>query len=160
MVRAIQGHACNSPFSSGRRRRKLDYYAQGSLAAVLFIPPVVLRYSGSAVPTRPRWYPIAFASGVWISAVFAVTIVSDRLFFSPWWNVAALLYVYPYLGLSLHIVVRHGFRAKPSSIDRKKFRFLLVGGGIASLVAPLNFLPGTGIPFPPLGSVAVPLFFL
>src|SRR3990172_6863441 len=206
MVRAIQGHACNSPFSSGRRRRELDYYSQGSLvaavvalaiagylrvwakddaearafaslsfliflwcfpeylwktldsafwhrvslAAVLFIPPFVLRYSGSAVRTRPRWYPIAFASGVWISAILAATIANDRLFFSPWWNVAALLYVYPYLGLSLHIVVRHGFRAKPSSIDRKKFQFLLVGGGIASLVAPLNFLPGTGIPFPPL----------
>src|SRR3990170_3561438 len=215
MVRAIQGHACNSPFSSGRRRRELDYYAQGSLvaavvalaiagylrvwardggggggsgslsfliflwcfpeylwktldsafwhrvslAAVLFIPPFVLRYSGSAVRTRPRWYPVAFASGVWISAVFAATIVSDRLFFSPWWNVAALLYVYPYLGLSLHIVVRHGFRAKPSSIERKKFQFLLVGGGVASLVAPLNFLPGTGIPFPPLGSFAILLFF-
>ena len=135
------------------------FWHRVSLAAVLFIPPFVLRYSGSAVRTRPRWYPITFASGVWVSAVFAATIVSDRLFFSPWWNVAALLYVYPYLGLSLHIVVRHGFRAKPSSIERKKFQFLLVGGGVASLVAPLNFLPGTGIPFPPLGSFAILLFF-
>src|SRR4030065_884306 len=82
------------------------FWHRVSLAAVLFIPPFVLRYSGSAVPTRPRWEPMAFASGVGISAGFAATIVSDRLFFSPWWNVAALLYVYPSLGLSLPLVAR------------------------------------------------------
>ncbi len=135
------------------------FWHRASLAAVMFIPPFVLRYSGTAVRTRPRWYGTAFVAGVWISAAFSVTILSDTLFFSPWWNVAALLYVYPYLGLSLHIVVHYGFRANPSSIERKKFQFLLVGGGIASLVAPLNFLPGTGISFPPLASFAVLLFF-
>ena len=135
------------------------FWHRAALAAVMFIPPFVLRYSGSAVRTRPRWYPVAFVAGIWISAAFATTIAIDRLFFSPWWNVAALLYVYPYLALSLHIVVRHGFRANPSSIERKKFQFLLVGGGIASLVAPLNFLPGTGISFPPLASFAILLFF-
>jgi signal transduction histidine kinase len=135
------------------------FWHRAALAAVMFIPPFVLRYSGSAVRTRPRWYPVAFVAGIWISAAFATTIASNRLFFSPWWNVAALLYVYPYLALSLHIVVRHGFRANPSSIERKKFQFLLVGGGIASLVAPLNFLPGTGISFPPLASFAILLFF-
>jgi signal transduction histidine kinase len=135
------------------------FWHRAALAAVMFIPPFVLRYSGAAVRTRPRWYGTAFVAGVWISAAFSVTIVSDPLFFSPWWNFAALLYVYPYLGLSLHIVVHYGFRANPSSIERKKFQFLLVGGGIASLVAPLNFLPGTGISFPPLASFAVLLFF-
>ena len=135
------------------------FWHRAALAAVMFIPPFVLRYSGSAVRTRPRWYPVAFVAGIWISAAFATTIASNRLFFSPWWNVAALLYVYPYLALSLHIVVRHGFRANPSLIERKKFQFLLVGGGIASLVAPLNFLPGTGISFPPLASFAILLFF-
>jgi signal transduction histidine kinase len=136
-----------------------EFWHRTALAAVMFIPPFVLRYSGAAVRTRPRWYGTAFVAGIWISAAFSVTIVSDPLFFSPWWNVAALLYVYPYLGLSLHIVVHYGFRANPSSIERKKFQFLLVGGGIASLVAPLNFLPGTGISFPPLASFAVLLFF-
>ena len=135
------------------------FWHRASLAAALFIPPFVLRYSGAAVRSRPRWYATAFVAGIWISAAFAATIASDRLFFSPWWNVAALLYVYPYLGLSLHIVVRYGFRANPSSIERKKFQFLLIGGGIASLVAPLNFLPGTGVSFPPLGSFAILLFF-
>ena len=135
------------------------FWHRVSLAAVLFIPPFVLRYSGAAVRTPPRWCGNAFAAGLGIGAAFAVTIASDRLFFSPWWNVAVLLYVYPYLGLSLYIVVRHGFRANPSSIERKKFQFLLVGGGIASLVAPLNFLPGTGVYFPPLASFAILIFF-
>jgi len=136
-----------------------EFWHRSSLAAVMFIPPFVLRYSSAAVRTPPRWHETAFVAGIWISASFLATVASDRLFFSPWWNIAALLYVYPYLGLSLHIVIRYGFRANPSSIERKKFQFLLVGGGIASLVAPLNFLPGTGITFPPLASFAVLLFF-
>ncbi|MGE5188974.1 MAG: ATP-binding protein [Gemmatimonadota bacterium] len=136
-----------------------QFWHQVSLGAVMFIPPFALRYSGAAVPTRPRWFTKAFLAGVWCSAAFALTILDARLFASPWWNVAALAYVYPYLGLALHIVVRHGFRARPSAIERKKYQFLLVGGGIASLVAPLNFLPGTGISFPPLGAFAVLLFF-
>ncbi|HEU5361106.1 MAG TPA: ATP-binding protein, partial [Candidatus Deferrimicrobiaceae bacterium] len=135
------------------------FWRRVSLAAVVFIPPFVLRYAGAAVRTRPRWHSTAFVAGIWISAGFSATVLSDRLFFSPWWNVAALLYVYPYLALSLQIVVRYGFRANPSSIERKKFQFLLVGGGIASLVAPLNFLPGTGVSFPPLASFAILLFF-
>ena len=130
-----------------------------SLAGALFIPPFALRYSGSAVRTRPRWFPAALIAGMWISGAFALTVFSDRLLASAWWNIAALMYVYPYLGLCLYIVVAHGFRANPSSIERKKYQFLLVGGGIASLVAPLNFLPGTGVYFPPLAAFAVLLFF-
>lgn len=136
-----------------------EFWHRAALAAVMFIPPFVLRYSSAAVRTPPRWHGTAFVAGIWISAAFLITVVSDRLFFSPWWNVGALLYVYPYLGLSLYIVVRYGFRANPSSIERKKYQFLLFGGGIASLVAPLNFLPGTGVSFPPLASFAVLLFF-
>jgi hypothetical protein len=136
-----------------------ELWHRASLAAVMFIPPFVLRYSGTAVRTRPRWHAPAFAAGIWIGAAFTATIASNRLFLSPWWNVAALLYVFPYLALSLHIVVRYGFRANPSSIERKKYQFLLVGGGIASVVAPLNFLPGTGVSFPPLASFAILLFF-
>lgn len=136
-----------------------EFWHRASLAGVMFIPPFVLRYAAAAVRTRPRWYPSAFVAGVWIGAAFSATIASDRTFYSPWWNLAALCYVYPYLGLSLHIVVRHGFRANPSSIERKKFQFLVVGGGIASLVAPLNFLPGTGVDFPPLAAFAILLFF-
>ncbi len=135
------------------------FWHRVSLGAVIFIPPFALRYSGAAVRTRPRWFTTAFLAGIWISAAFSLTILDDRFFESPWWNVAALAYVYPYLGLSLHIVVRHGFRAKPSAIERKKYQFLLVGGGIASVVAPLNFLPGTGVSFPPLAAFAVLLFF-
>src|SRR5512143_577519 len=135
------------------------FWHKVSLGAVIFIPPFALRYSGAAVRTRPRWFTTAFLAGIWISAAFSLTILDDRFFESPWWNVAALAYVYPYLGLSLHIVVRHGFRANPSAIERKKYQFLLVGGGIASLVAPLNFLPGTGVSFPPLAAFAILLFF-
>ncbi len=136
-----------------------DFWHRVSLAGVLFIPPFALRYSGAAVRTRPKWFPIALGAGMWISAAFTLTLASDRLLSSAWWNVAALLYVYPYLGLCLYIVVGHGYRASPSAIERKKFQFLLVGGGIASLVAPLNFLPGTGVYFPPLAAFAVLLFF-
>lgn len=135
------------------------FWHRVALAAVMFIPPFVLRYSGAAVRTRPKWYAKAFGAGIWISAAFAATIATGRLFRPPWWNVAAFLYVYPYLGLSLHIVVRHGFRANPSSVERKKLQFLVVGGGITSLVAPLNFLPGTGVAFPPLASFSILLFF-
>ncbi|MBI5576882.1 MAG: hypothetical protein HY896_11030 [Deltaproteobacteria bacterium] len=136
-----------------------DFWHRVSLAGVMFIPPFALRYSGTAVRTRPKWFRAAMVSGMWISGVFLLTIFSDRLLASPWWNYAALLYVYPWLGLCLHIVVRYGFRANPSSVERKKFQFLLVGGGIASLVAPLNFLPGTGVYFPPLAAFAILLFF-
>ncbi|MBI5420660.1 MAG: hypothetical protein HZA60_11275 [Deltaproteobacteria bacterium] len=136
-----------------------SFWHRVSLAGVMFIPPFALRYSGAAVRTRPRWFQVALVAGVWISAAFAATTASDRLLASSWWNVAALLYVYPYLGLCLYIVIERGFRANPSSIERKKFQFLLVGGGIASLVAPLNFLPGTGVSFPPLAAFAILLFF-
>ena len=136
-----------------------DFWHRVSLAGVLFIPPFAFRYSGAAVRTRPKWFPIALGAGMSISAAFILTLASDRLLSSAWWNVAALLYVYPYLGLCLYIVVAHGYRASPSAIERKKYQFLLVGGGIASLVAPLNFLPGTGVYFPPLAAFAVLLFF-
>ncbi len=135
------------------------FWHKVSLGAVVFIPPFALRYSGAAVRTRPRWFTAAFIAGIWISTAFSVTILEDRLFDSPWWNVAGLAYVYPYLALSVHIVVRYGFQASPSAIERKKYQFLLVGGGIASLVAPLNFLPGTGVSFPPLAAFALLLFF-
>jgi len=135
------------------------FWHKVSLAAVMFIPPFVLRYAGAAVRTRPRWYSTLFVVGVWVGAAFSITILNDRLFASRWWNVAALLYLYPYLGLALHIVIRYGFRANPSSIERKKFQFLVVGGGIASLVAPLNFLPGTGVDFPPIAAFAILIFF-
>lgn len=135
------------------------FWHRVSLAGVMFVPPFAFRYSGVAVRTHPRWFQAVLIGGMWISAVFTLSIFGDRLLASPWWNVAALLYVYPYLGLCLYVVVKHGFRANPSSIERKKFQFLLVGGGIASLVAPLNFLPGTGVYFPPLAAFAVLLFF-
>ncbi len=136
-----------------------EFWHRVSLAAVLFIPPFALRYSGAAVRTRPGWFRAALAAGRWTGGGFTLTLASDRIFSSPWWNVAALLYVYPYLALCVHTVVVHGYRANPSSIERKKFQFLLVGGGIASLVAPLNFLPGAGVYFPPVAAFAVLLFF-
>lgn len=136
-----------------------SFWHKASLVGVMFIPPFALRYCGAAVRTRPKWFGAAFAAGLSISACFAATVFSDRLLSSPWWNVAALAFVYPYLGLCLHIIVRHGFRAGPSSVDRKKYQFLVVGGGIASLVAPLNFLPALGVPFPPLAAFAILLFF-
>jgi signal transduction histidine kinase len=55
--------------------------------------------------------------------------------------------------------VRHGFRDAHTAVERKKYQFLVVGGGIASAVAPLNFLPGTGVYFPPLAAFAVLVFF-
>jgi signal transduction histidine kinase len=136
-----------------------DFWHRVSLAGVIFIPPFALRYCGAAVRTRPKWFPAALIAGMWVSAGFTLSLASDRLLASAWWNLAALLYVYPCLGLCLTIVVTRGFRANPSSIERKKYQFLLVGGGIASLVAPLNFLPGTGVYFPPLAAFAVLLFF-
>ncbi|MCL5965945.1 MAG: ATP-binding protein [Deltaproteobacteria bacterium] len=136
-----------------------SFWHRVSLVGVIFIPPFALRYCGMAVRTRPKWFSAAFVAGLWISAAFGATIFYGRALDSPWWNVAALLYVYPYLALGLHIIVRHGFRADPSSVERKKYQFLVVGGGIASLVAPLNFLPGLGIPFPPLAAFALLLFF-
>ena len=135
------------------------FWHKVSLAGVMLIPPFALRYCGAAVRTRPRWLPAAFVSGVWASVAFAVTIFYDPILNSPWWNVAALLFVYPYLGAGLYVIVRHGFRDSPSAVERKKYQFLVVGGGIASLVAPLNFLPGTGIDFPPLAAFAVLVFF-
>jgi signal transduction histidine kinase len=135
------------------------FWQKVSLAGVMFLPPFALRYCGAAVRTRPRWFPAAFVAGMWASAAFGVTLFYDPLLLSPWWNVAALLYVYPYLGLGLYIVLRHGFGESSTSVERKKYQFLVVGGGIASAVAPLNFLPGTGIHFPPLAAFAVLVFF-
>jgi len=135
------------------------FWHKVSLAGAMFLPPFALRYCGTAVRTRPRWFPAAFFAGVWASAAFGATIFLDPLLESPWWNVAALLYVYPYLGMGLYIIVRHGFRESPSAVERKKYQFLVVGGGIASVVAPLNFLPGTGVYFPPLAAFAVLVFF-
>ena len=136
-----------------------EFWHKVSLAGVMFIPPFALRYCGAAVRTRPRWFPAAFVAGMWVSAAFGATVFHDPLLASPWWNVAALLYVYPYLGMGLYIIVRHGFRESPSAPERKKYQFLVVGGGIASAVAPLNFLPGTGVDFPPLAAFAVLVFF-
>ncbi len=135
------------------------FWHRVSIAGVMFVPPIAFRYSGAAVRTRPAWFQGVLIGGMWISAAFGLSVFSERLLASPFWNVAALLYVYPYLGLCLYVIVQHGFRASPSSIERKKFQFLLVGGGIASLVAPLNFLPGTGVYFPPLAAFAILLFF-
>jgi two-component system sensor histidine kinase HydH len=136
-----------------------EFWHKASLAGAMFLPPFALRYCGAAVRTRPRWFPAAFYAGVWASAAFGATVFLDPLLASPWWNVAALLYVYPYLGMGLYVIVRHGFRESPSAVERKKYQFLVVGGGIASVVAPLNFLPGTGVYFPPLAAFAVLIFF-
>jgi signal transduction histidine kinase len=136
-----------------------EFWHKVSLAGAMFIPPFALRYCGAAVRTRPRWFLLAFVAGVWVSALFGGTVFLDPVLSSPWWNVAALLYVYPYLGMGLYIIVRHGFRESPSAVERKKYQFLVVGGGVASAVAPLNFLPGTGVYFPPLAAFAVLIFF-
>jgi two-component system, NtrC family, sensor histidine kinase HydH len=136
-----------------------SFWHKASLAGVMFIPPFALRYCGAAVRTRPRWLPATFVAGMWVSAAFAATIFHEPLLASPWWNAAALLYVYPYLGIGLYVIVRHGFQDAPSAAERKKYQFLVVGGGIASAVAPLNFLPGTGVAFPPLAAFAVLVFF-
>jgi two-component system sensor histidine kinase HydH len=135
------------------------FWHKVSLAGVMFLPPFALRYCGAAVRTRPRWFQAAFVAGTWVSAAFGVTLFYDPLLVSPWWNVAALLYVYPVLGMGLYIILRHGFGDSPTVAERKKYQFLVVGGGIASAVAPLNFLPGTGVYFPPLAAFAVLLFF-
>src|SRR5512145_1315405 len=42
------------------------FWHKVTLGAVMFIPPFVLRYSGAAVPTRPRWLTTAFLAGIWI----------------------------------------------------------------------------------------------
>jgi signal transduction histidine kinase len=136
-----------------------SFWHRVSIAGAMFLPPFALRYTGAAVRTRPRWFQPAFITGMWISAAFAATVAGDWYLSSPWWNAAALLYVYPYLGMCLSIVVTRGFRANPSSIERKKYQFIIVGGGIASIVAPLNFLPGTGVAFPQLAPFAILLFF-
>ena len=136
-----------------------SFWHKVSLAGAMFLPPFALRYCGAAVRTRPRWFPAVLFAGVWVSAAFGATVFLDPLLDSPWWNVAALLYVYPYLGMGLYVIFRHGFRESPSAVERKKYQFLVVGGGIAAAVAPLNFLPGTGIYFPPLAAFAVLIFF-
>src|SRR5512143_3154979 len=63
------------------------FWHKVSLGAVIFIPPFALRYSGAAVQTRPRWFNGAFLAGIWISAAFSLTILHERYFQSPWWNV-------------------------------------------------------------------------
>ncbi len=136
-----------------------EFWRRVSLTGVMFIPPFALRYASAAVRSRPKWFPAVFIGGMWISAGFAASVFSERLLESPMWNVAALAYVYPYLAVCLYLIVRYGFGGNPSSVERKKYQFLVVGGGIASLVAPLNFLPGTGIAFPPLAAFAILLFF-
>ncbi len=136
-----------------------DFWHKASLAGVMFLPPFALRYCGAAVRTRPRWFPAAFVAGVWVSTAFGMTLFYDPFLLSPWWNVAALLYFYPYLGAALYIIRRHGFLDTHTAVERKKYQFLVIGGGIASAVAPLNFLPGTGIYFPPLAAFAVLVFF-
>ncbi|MEW6720898.1 MAG: ATP-binding protein [Thermodesulfobacteriota bacterium] len=136
-----------------------DFWHKVSLAGAMFLPPFALRYCGAAVRTRPRWFSAAFVAGMWASAAFGVTLFYDPLLLSPWWNVAAMLYVYPYLGAGLYIILRHGFGDTHTAVERKKYQFLVIGGGIASAVAPLNFLPGTGIYFPPLAAFGVLVFF-
>src|SRR5512145_2650541 len=74
-----------------------EFWHRLSLVGVMLIPPFALRYCGTAVRTRPKWFPGAFVAGLWISAAFIATIWVDRLFGSPYWNVAALFFVYPYL---------------------------------------------------------------
>ncbi len=135
------------------------FWHKASIAGVMFLPPFALRYCGNAVRTRPRWFSVAFVAGMWVGAAFVATIFYDPAFESPWWNAAALLYFYPYFAMGLYIIVRHGFRDSPSTAERKKYQFLVVGGGIACVVAPLNFLPGTGVYFPPLAAFAVLVFF-
>lgn len=136
-----------------------DFWHKVSLAGVMFLPPFALRYCGAAVRTRPRWFPAVFVAGIWVSAAFAATLFIDPLLLSPWWGVAALLYFYPYLVAGLYIIRKHGFHATHTAVERKKYQFLVIGGGVASAVAPLNFLPGTGLYFPPLAGFAVLVFF-
>ncbi|HAR95158.1 MAG TPA: hypothetical protein DCR97_04235 [Deltaproteobacteria bacterium] len=136
-----------------------DFWHNVSLAGVMFLPPFALRYSGAAVRTRPRWFRAVFTAGIWVSSAFAATLFYEPLLVSPWWNAAALVYFYPYLVASLYIIRRHGFHATHTAVERKKFQFLVIGGGIATAVAPLNFLPGTGVYFPPLAGFAVLVFF-
>ena len=92
------------------------------------------------------------------SARFSSNVFSERLLASPWWNKGGPPLRLSLPGLCLHIVVRHGFRANPSSVEERSSSSFW-WEGIASLVAPLNFLPGTGVYFPPLAAFAVLLFF-
>jgi len=146
-----------SPSTCGRR--SVDLLAQGEPRGVMFIPPFVSAYCGRGADAA------AMAPGGLRRRRLGERRVSrdDLLRPDPRLSLVerrALLFVYPYLGAGLYVIVRHGFRDSPSSVERKKYQFLVVGGGIASLVAPLNFLPGTGIDFPPLAAFAVPHLLL
>ena len=135
------------------------FWRDVSIAGAMFLPPFVLRYCVAAVSVRPRWFTAVFTFGIVISVGFSATLFHDPFPASSWWNVAALLYVYPYLAAGMFLILRHGFRDAATSLERKKYQFLAVGGGIACAVAPLNFLSGAGFYFPPLAAFAVLVFF-
>ncbi|MCL2102485.1 MAG: ATP-binding protein [Syntrophorhabdaceae bacterium] len=135
-----------------------DFWHKMSLAGAMFLPPFVLRYCGAAVRTHHRWFHPVFAFGVWISAGFVFTLFYYPFSISSWWNEAALLYAYPYLGIGMFLMLRHGFRKAATSMERKKYQFLAVGGGIVCAVAPLNFLSGDAY-LPPVAAFVVLIFF-
>jgi len=133
------------------------FWHQMSLAGAMFLPPFAFRYCSAAVRTRLPWFQYVFVFGVWISVGLVVTLFYYPFPTSYWWNAAALLYAYSYLGISMFLILRHGFRDATTSVERKKYQFLAVGGGIVCAVAPLNFL--SGFYLPPVAAFVVLVFF-
>ncbi|MCL1927066.1 MAG: ATP-binding protein [Syntrophorhabdaceae bacterium] len=136
-----------------------DFWHKISLAGAMFLPPFAVRYCGAAVRTRFRWFQSIFVFGVWGSAGFVLMLFYNLFPSLFWWNTAALLYAYPYLGIGMFLIMRHGFRDATTSVERKKYQFLAVGGGVVCAVAPLNFLSGTSVYLPPVASFVVLVFF-
>ena len=92
-------------------------------------------------------------------ALYLIGLLFYSTLFTPffdwtWWNIPAVLFVLPGIGLSLRRLKRQ-MDLTHHPIRRRQLEVLFYGGCIAALFSPTDFLFSLGVPIPRLGSVAV-----
>lgn len=96
-----------------------------------------------------RLRPAIYLTGL----LFYLTLFTP-LFDRPGWNIAAILFVLPSIGLSLWRLKRR-MEITRHSIQKRQLEVLFYGGCIATLFSPTDFLYSLGFPVPRLGSIAI-----
>ncbi|MFQ5779700.1 MAG: ATP-binding protein [Nitrospiria bacterium] len=123
---------------------------------VVFLPASAFQFALSFIPERATWHRYFLMAAYIGGGLFLVT-TPTSLFYSPWWNAAITVFIFPIVFLAGNLLYQRA-RLEQSIIRRRRLQFISLGGMAAALFGITDFLPGMGIPSPQLGNTALLIY--
>jgi len=134
----------------------LTFWLRLQFIGVVFLPASVFQFSLTLIPEKESWqrYCLKFA---YLGGVIFLATVPLPLFFSPWWNVAIISFIFPIIFVAGYLLYQQA-RLEQTIIRRRRLQFISIGGMVAAIFGITDFLPGMGIPSPQLGTPALLIY--